>query len=638
MKFKVFVLFLLMVPSLMLSQDKKSKGDIYFYGYQYEKAIEQYRKEMAKGPLTNRQLLNLADSYFKVGSYSDASELYMEVNKNDTIMSVHQFNKLLQSLSKSMKEERVESFLRSKSSLLSKELMENAEFNYKLLKEHGASGTTIVKNLSVNTPQADFSPAFYKNKILFSSSRPLKSKELYEPSGESYLDIFEATVDKNGNLSNATVFSKIPDSKFHKSTPFYSSKLNRFFYILSNTEEGNLAFDDNGKNALAVGMLYDSGQFRFLLKDLSTSFYYPFFDENTDRLYFSANFDDSYGGTDLYYVMTNNGQIMSAPINLGPRINSPGNEIAPYIFNNSLYFSSDVFYGLGGMDVYKSNILGNNSYSIPVNIGEGINSEDDDFGFIIKENEGNEYIGFFASNRSGGKGGDDLYSFKMNKLPGLKTFILKGSVVNLSSKTSISKAQVLLLNAKGEVLKEVYASEDGSFSAEIPWEEQITVKATKESFSIFSKTYSEKEMEEVQKSTYDIGLVLLDDLVEEVEGKRVLKLRKFYFDKNKSEVTESVASELKKVIEAVASFPDLRLRIETHTNSKGSSAYNKKLSQQRSDAIKSYLLKNGLSSENILEAVGYGEEKIINNCTNGVYCLDFLHKQNERTLIEVVNR
>ena len=122
-----------------------------------------------------------------------------------------------------------------------------------------------------------------------------------------------------------------------------------------------------------------------------------------------------------------------------------------------------------------------------------------------------------------------------------------------------------------------------------------------------------------------------------LEGKTVLKLEKFFFDKNKSIVTAAIALELDKVVDAVSRFPQLRLKIETHTDSRGSNTSNKKLSQRRSDAIKMYLLKNGLSSSNIVESIGLGEEKIKNNCTNGVYCLDFLHKQNERTLVEVVD-
>ncbi|MEP2281128.1 OmpA family protein [Maribacter sp.] len=635
MKFKLIIVLLVFVPFLGLAQNKKSKADNLFYGYQYEKAIEAYKSEMQKDSLTNHQLLNLADSYFSTGSYDSASKLYLEVNKNDTIMSVNRFNKMLQSLSKNSERDRVKMFLKSKADKLSPELLENAEFNYSLLEIPANTDNSVIRDLGVNSAQGDFSPAFYKNGILFSSSRGRNSKNIYEPTGESYLDIYFVRLSSSNTLVDVETFKEIPATDFHKSTPYYSGKLETFFYILSNEEDGELRYNENGKNALAIGTLTKNNRFRFILKDLSTSFYYPFFDDATERLYFAANFDDSYGGTDLYYVYTNNGQIMSAPINLGPRINSPGNEIAPYVFDGSLYFSSDIFYGLGGMDIYKSNMLPNDEYTIPVNLGEGINSKADDFGFIMQNVENTGLSGFFASNRAGGKGGDDLYGFQLKNAPGLKTFALGGKVVNLRNKVGLKGAQVRLLNQQGDVLKEVIAGDDGSFRVEVPWMSQVTIQATSDGYSIFSTTYSEEGMEEIQNTSYNMGLARMEDLVTQREDKTVIKLNKFYFDKGKSGINSQVENELKKVVDAVVRFPQMRLRIQSYTDTRGSSSYNKRLSQARADVIKNYLLSNGLNSNNIIEATGYGEENIVNNCVNGAYCLDFLHKQNERTLFVV---
>lgn len=636
MKWNIFLTFLIIVGNLCLGQENRSKADNYFYGYEYQKAIEAYTKERAKKPLTDTQLLNLADAYFKTGAYENASKIYLDSNKKDTIMSVHRFNKMLQSLSKTSDRERVVTFLKTRSASLSSELLENATFNYELMEGVEGNLDFTLFNVAINSPQADTSPAFYKDQLLFSSARQQDDKNTYIPTGESYLDIYAASLDENGMANNATVFSKIPFSKFHKSTPFYSEKLNNIFYILSNTNEGEMAFDDNWKNALAIGVLNASGQFRFLLKDLSTSFYYPFFDAESDRLYFAANFEDSYGGTDIYYVTTNNGQVMSAPTNLGPRINSPGNEISPFLFNGDLYFSSDVFYGLGGMDVYKSKILANGGHSIPLNLGKGINTDKDDFGFIIKESGTDRYSGYLASNREGGKGGDDIYGFNITGVPGLRTFALRGKAFNSGSKEGIGQAQITVLDTEGVVIKEAYSKADGSFSIEIPWQEGVTIMASKENHSMFSLSLTPDEMKVVQKSPFEIGFVLLDELVEEVEGQNVLKLNKFYFDKGKSIVTNAIAAELDKVVETVRKFPEIRLAIASHTDSRGGSSTNLQLSQNRSNAIQAYLLKQGVSQTNIVEALGYGEEKLTNKCINGAYCLEFLHKQNERTLIKVM--
>ena len=133
MKWNIFLTFLIIAGNLGFGQENRSKADNYFFGYEYKKAIEAYTKERAKKPLTDAQLLNLADAYFKTGAYENASKIYMDSNKKDTIMSVHRFNKMLQSLSKTSDKERVVTFLKTKSASLSSEFLENATFNYELI-------------------------------------------------------------------------------------------------------------------------------------------------------------------------------------------------------------------------------------------------------------------------------------------------------------------------------------------------------------------------------------------------------------------------------------------------------------------------------------------------------------------------
>ncbi len=638
MKTKALIVFCFTMLATSFAQEKKSKADNLFYGYDYKNAIVEYQSEMAKAPLNNGQLLNMADSYFKLGNFEDASKIYLDVHKRDTIMSSHRFNKMLQSLAKTSNTDRVKAFLSAKQASFSNELLENADFNYELLNsEMGDDVDFQIFNIDGNSPQADFAPSFFKDKLLFSTGRIQKSKSTYVPSGESFLDIYVAQINSDGNIFSATPFTEIPNSKFHEATPYFSEEIGKLFYILSNTQGGELRYDENGKNSLAIGMSDTKGDLRFLLKDLSTSFYYPFYDAKSSKLYFAANFEEGFGGTDIYYVYTNNGQIMSEPTNLGPRVNSPGNEIAPYILDGSLYFSSDIFYGIGGMDMYKTNMHSDGSFSIPINLGKGINTTFDDFGLILKDNDPDGLLGYFSSNRNGGKGNDDIYGFRTKENLGLKTFALKGRVLNLNSKSGVVKAQVRLLGNDGGVLKEAYTNENGDFRLEIPWREQVTVQATKDRHSIFSVTYNENEFDGVQKGAFNIGLSLIDDVLTEKEGKQLVKIQKFYFDTGNAEITPKIKTELDKVVDAVQRFPQLKLAIESHTNSKGSNRSNNQLSQKRADAIKSYLIQNGLSASNILSATGYGEDKLINNCADGVFCLDFLHNQNERTNIVIAN-
>ena len=635
MKLRALLVFLLLA-TITTAQNKKSKGDDLFFSYSYEAAIKEYQVQMRKNKLSQQQYLNLADAYFKTGDFKKSGEIYMDIFKKDTTMSNAYFNKMLQSMSKVEGNARVGAFLETRKKSFPKEILENYEFNSELLKVQSVSDIEVL-NLRANSPQADFSPSFYEDRLLFTSARNENIKEKYAPSGESYMDIMIGRIEQDGDVLVSNSFDKIPESVFHEANPYYSKELKSTFYILSNANGDELSFDENGKNALSMGMVDQNGAFKFLLRDLSTSFYYPFFEYATGKLFFAANFPEGYGGTDIYYVYTNDGQIMSSPINLGPRINTAGNEIAPYIYDNSLYFSSDIFYGLGGMDVYKANINADDNFSIPVNLGSGVNTSSDDFGLIIREDGTNGLLGYFASNRAGGKGNDDIYVFNSKQPLGLKTFAIKGKVVNLSTNQGIEKARIRLLDKEGAVLKELYANEEGDYSVEVPFQNVITVEASKDRHSTYLETYQDEKLESLQKNDFNIGVMNIEDVVEEKENQTVLKLRKFYFGKGRSTITPEIAMELDKVVDAVTKFPKLQLRIETHTDSRGSNNYNLKLSQDRSEAIKKYLLQNGVSTDNILFTVGFGEEKITNNCTNGVFCLDMLHQQNERTLLVVLN-
>ncbi len=328
---------------------------------------------------------------------------------------------------------------------------------------------------------------------------------------------------------------------------------------------------------------------------------------------------------------------MSSPVNLGPRINGPGNEIAPFIFDNNLYFSSDVFYGYGGMDVYISKMQDNDSFSIPINLGSEINTGYDEFGFIIRNYGEEGLLGYFASNRPGGKGKDDLYGFMVAEKPGVKTFALSGRVVNEVTGIVVPNAQIKVLNSQGNVVKDLYTADNGIYQFEIPWEAGITLEVTKEKHSTYRATYNEDQMETIQESLFDIPVAFIEDLVEEKEDQTVIKLQKAYFNRGQSQITPEIAQQLDKVVDVIQKFPELQLRIESHTDSRGSGATNFRISQRRADAIKAYLISKGVSESNILYSIGYGEDKILNDCTNGVYCLDTFHKQNERQLIVVLN-
>ncbi len=637
MKMKLInsVLFFLIFSAFAAAQDKIN-GDFLFFQFDYKGAIKEYKKELSRKRLKKQQFLNLADSYLQTGDYSSATAVYKGLYEKDSTLDKSYVNKLLFILRKTQDSARLNYFLAKSPSFSTKEVQENSAFNREILEKNlGDISGLHIFNCYANSPQSDFSPAFYKDELLFTSGRQKSKNTGNEYVEEAYLDIYAGTIQPDGDITLPKPFSKIPHTDFHKATPYYAEGLENIIYMLSNEDDNQLLFDEKGINKLAIGLVNQKGKFTYLLRDRNTSFYYPLYEAKTGKLFFAANFESGYGGTDLYYVYTNNGQIMSAPINLGPRINSPANEIAPFIFEGSLYFSSDIFYGLGGMDVYTSTLQENGVYSIPVNLGKGINSTSDDFGFIIRNIASGGMRGYFSSNREEGKGKDDIYGFHIADKPGLKTAVIKGVVLNPTNRKSIENAVVSLLDNKGLLLKETLTDIKGAYSFEIPFITSYQIKAQKKGFGVFSKSFAPDR--EHQNTNLEIGLSSIQDAIEQKENKTIIKMNKFYFKMGTSVISEDIAIELDKVVQVVKNFPTIRLRIETHTSSKGSGSSNLVISQKRSEAIKKYLLQKGVSSKNIQEAIGLGERQLVNQCKDGVYCLEFLHKQNERTLVSVLN-
>lgn len=620
-----------------LQAQENSRADRLYFEYAYGAAVKAYEEEMKEYLLSSGQQLNLADAYFRTREYEKAADTFMEVYKKDSLMTNAQFNTMLQALSKTSGPQRAKAFLATRSDQLSPSLMENTSFNYEILEDAAASELDYdIYDPGFNSPQTDFAPAFFgTDQLLFSSSRPLAKKETYMPTGEAYLNIYGTTLQTGGQAGRPAALPWIPSIEFHQATPFYSEQLQALFYVQSNMEEDGLAFDPSGKNSLAICRAGRNGSFEYLFRDLSTSFYYPFYDDRSGKLYFAADFDKGYGGTDLYYVYTNRGQIMSEPVNLGPQVNTPGNEIAPFIFDGSLYFSSDVFYGHGGMDIYKSEVLEGDFYSIPVNLGPRINSPQDDFGFIIRKNNQGGYLGYFASNRPGGQGGDDIYGFRVAEKPGLMTLVVRGTVQDPGG-IGIEKAYVRLYDPDGKIIRETYSGEDGEFRMEIPWREEVSVEAGRERFETVALGGTALNPELAGKPL-KIELTPVEAVVQQQADRTLLRMEKFYFDSGSTQINPQTALVLDQAAVSLKKFPDLRIKIEAHTDSRGSANRNLDLSQKRAEAIRDYLISKGVAPETIQEATGYGEQQIINNCTDGVYCLDMLHQQNERYPFVVVN-
>jgi outer membrane protein OmpA-like peptidoglycan-associated protein len=275
---------------------------------------------------------------------------------------------------------------------------------------------TVTNERTINTGQLEFSPAFYEDGIVFiSSQKPLAKEKIFDDRIESStMSIFLARRDENGQLSKPTAFSNELVSSLHEGPlTFDKTGENVYFSRNNNVENGKKATYTEGVSRLKIYTAQKKSEGKWNVptelpfNENNSDACHPTISVDGDKLYFSSNRAGGYGGMDLYVSEKVNG-VWSKPINLGPKINTPKNEVFPFVHaDGTLFYSSNGLPGSGNLDIYY---LKNNS--VPVNLGAPFNTDKDDFGLIIDADMKN---GYFTSGRNGGAGNDDIYSYSVSQ-------------------------------------------------------------------------------------------------------------------------------------------------------------------------------------------------------------------------------
>ena len=304
----------------------------------------------------------------------------------------------------------------------------------------------------------------------------------------------------------------------------------------------------------------------------------------------------------------------------------------PFVTDKKLYFSSNGHIGLGGLDVYEVAYTEEEGFQEVRNMGKPINSKNDDFSYIV--NEGTQK-GFFASNRRGGKGDDDIYSFAKLMPEELNLNAIEGVITDLVTGEVMPEALVTLLDENNIKLKEVISDEDGSFVFEdLDSNTKYTVKTTKEGYSDVVLNVPTKENEVVN---VEVNLQKLEDLIVLEEGIKKIKLNMIYFDFDKSDIRPDAALELDKLVSVMRENPSMVIKIESHTDSRGPAVYNKYLSDRRAKSTRAYIISKGIDPKRIESAIGYGEERLLNGCDGSIRCTSAQHQLNRRSEFIIVD-
>lgn len=644
----LIVLFFFGSVSLLAQEKQVEKGNEDFEDYSYIDARETYLKVAEEGYKSADLFKKLGDSYYYNADYVNAAKWYQQLILLEPNLESEYLYKYAQSLKStgdySTSDNLMEKFYKAEGGDKRAALFVK-ERNY-LEEIEGNSGRFFLTNIGFNSELSDFAPSFYGNKLIFASNRTERSfsKRLHDWNEQPFLDLFLIDTVNVGKKKGVKRMSASINTKYHESTAAISKDGNTMFFTRNNYTNNEYKSDAAGTNLLKLyratreneDKKWNIVEVPFNSDEYSVA--HPSLSEDEKTLYFASDMPGGKGLSDLYKVsLSEDG--FGSPVNLGDKINTEGRETFPFVSSeNILYFASDGHVGLGGLDVFLSEINEDGAMSETYNLGRPINSTKDDFSFIINITSG---VGYFASNREGGKGFDDIYGFKRTETIDLSCDqIVNGVVLDKNSKEPIGEATVILLDGENKTLAEVISASNGAFSFPLECDKQYSARATKEGYSTAEKAFvstSENELEldltlDMEKGK-DLDVTPIEvgsDLT------KVLNLNPIYFDFDRYNIRPDAAIELQKVIAVLKEYPNMKIDVRSHTDSRGRDSYNLSLSKKRNASTIEYIITAGGINRGRVTGDGYGETVLVNGCSNGVKCEDYEHEQNRRSEFIVV--
>ncbi|MGY3795009.1 OmpA family protein [Aquimarina sp. 433] len=629
------------------AQDRKLKSAQSQYDkYEYIDAQETYLKVVKKGYKSADLYKNLGNSYYFNSQFEEASKWYEELVKNyPSEVEPEYYFRYAQTLKSVGRYDDADVYMKKFAETSSDDQRAQLfqdEPNY-LKRIDFQSGRFEIENSSVNSSFTDFGSAFFGRFIVFSSSRDtlLFKKSVHQWNEEPFLDLYRAEYNPtNGELSEIEKFDSKLNTKFHESTPIFSKDGNTVYFTRNNYDGRRYGNDKKGTNRLKIYRSYKNTQGGWTTpQNLSInsdeySTAHPALSVDEKTLYFSSDMPGGEGQSDIYQVAINADGSLGEPKNLGNRINTEGKETFPFISsNNDLYFASDGHIGLGGLDVYVTRLNPQtDEEKLVVNIGKPVNGPDDDFAFIVDDESKR---GYFSSNRDGGRGKDDIYSFL--QLEDLKSFCeitIAGVVKDKDTEELLTGTKVSIYDSSNNLLESFIVGDDAAYSHVVKCSSKYFVRAEKEEYTTIEKLVETPGKTE----TLDVPLLLEkkvktanvgDDLA------KVLSLNPIYFDFDQSYIRADAAVELAKVIEVMNQYPDMKIDVRSHTDSHGDDAYNMWLSDQRAKSTVKYMVSKGISADR-LTSKGYGETQLVNDCGNDSNCTKAEYQLSRRSEFIIV--
>lgn len=624
---KLYILLLVLATSNVFAQnDKTRKADKLYNRLEYVKAAEKYQ-EIAIEEADVYVYEQLANCYYNLFKTEDAERWYRQsISEGNTKSEVYfKYAQMLKANGKYQEHnEWMAKFAKAKpSDKRAIAFNKNPDYIPQIL----AKVTKFeVKNSEINTQNSDFGALAVKGTVYFTSTRDGGRK--YGWNGQPFLDIYMASYDGNGELSNAIALSKDINTKFHEGTVSFSPDGKTMYFTRENYYDGKFKKSEEGQGTLNLYTATMSGgewtnvqSVPFNNDEYSVG--HPAVSADGKTLYFASDMPGGLGQSDLYKVAINSDGSFGEPENLGDDINTEGREFFPYASsNNTLYFSSDGHLGIGGLDVFAAKVKGS-SYGAVRNLGTPLNSNSDDFSFTFDEESKK---GFVASNREGGKGDDDIYEVNLiNPICDVDYVVV---VTDKETGAPLSGAAVVLSDDKGNSVGTKTTDSDG----------KVVFKVECDVSSVLSASLQDYVSKQVDVNSGDNPERLVEMQLEPIEviiEEEEIVLNPIYFDFDKHNIRQDAAFELDKVVNVMTKYPNMVLKVETHTDVRGPASYNLRLSDKRAKSTVQYIISKGIDASR-LSSEGKGETTPLNDC--GSKCTDEEHQENRRSDFIIVSK
>ena len=613
-----------------------SKASANYESYSFTPAIDIFKKVIDKGYVSAELLQKLGNSYYYNAEYNEAADTYKKlINDYGSQVTPEYYFRYAQTL-KSLGNYEEADMMMSKFSEAT--LNDNRAKVFKEEKDYlddikKNSGRYSIKSFNHNSNYSDFAPSFYKDGIIFSSDRDTGNFARYRHTWNSkdFLDLYQVQTNAQ-ELKAVSKLGKEINTRLHESTSITTKDGGTLYFTRNNYVEGKHVKDEEGIIRLKIyraklidGIWSEIVELPFNSDSYSVA--HPALSPDEKTLYFASDMPGTLGESDIFKVSINEDGTYGAPNNLGATINTEARETFPYVTDNEvLYLASDGHPGLGGLDIFATSIKDKIYTNVIFNVGKPVNSQMDDFTFIFNEETKK---GFFASNRPTGLGADDIYSFVENTPLNFECMQeITGTVRDKISNDVLVGATVMVIDEKNEEVLSTITDSEGNYSLSIDCNRGNFVRAKTQGYVPFEE-YLEKSDSKpkiidfyLERNTVTAGFG--DDLA------KLLQLSTIYFDFDKYNIRKDSEIEVQKVIAAMEKYPSLKIKVNSHTDSRGKDSYNFWLSQKRAESTLNYMVSKGISAAR-LQSEGFGETKMVNKCSNGIRCSQAEHELNRRS-------